>query len=202
MLKTQMFAATLRMTRTRTLVRALSGVSLIGLAIALSSHGGAAPSAEQFRFRDNCDPATFNAVVGPGTCTGNGDTTFPKFIQELTEDRSVGAWRINPDETGLDSGDHTLLVSRGGELHTFTKVEKFGGGIVPLLNELAGVPEVAPECRNLNPVAATPGSTPIFPGSATPGPVAGTAGLPIGKTNFQCCIHPWMHTTVEVKSHH
>jgi hypothetical protein len=202
MLKTQMFAATLRMTRTRTLVRALSGLSLIGLAIALSSHGGAAPSAEQFRFRDNCDPATFNAVIGPGTCVGSGDTTFQKFIQELTEDRSVGAWRINPDETGLDSGDHTLLVSRGGELHTFTKVEKFGGGIVPGLNILAGVPEVAPECQNLNPAAATPGSTPVFPGSAVPGTTAGTAGLPVGKTRFQCCIHPWMRTTVEVKSHH
>jgi hypothetical protein len=200
--KTPMFAA-LRIVRSRTLVRTLAGgLPLIGLAIALGSHGGASPSATEFRYRDDCDPTTFNANLGPGECVGNGNTTFPKFIQELTEDGTVGAWRINPDQTGLDSGDQTMLVSRAGELHTFTKVENFGGGIVPMLNKLAGVPEVAPECQNLNPAAFTPGSIPIFPGKIVPGPIAGTAGLPVGKTNFQCCIHPWMRTTVEVKSHH
>ncbi|HXB69908.1 MAG TPA: hypothetical protein VNY05_16770 [Candidatus Acidoferrales bacterium] len=202
MLNTRMFAATLLTARSRTLVRALAaGLPLIGLAIALSSHGGASPSATEFRYRDDCDPVTFDAAIGPGACIGNGGTTFQKLLRELQEDQTAGAWRINPDQTGLDSGDHTLIVSRGGELHTFTKVEKFGGGIVPLLNDLAGVPQIAPECQ-INPAAFSPGSIPVFPGSSVPGPVAGTAGLPVGKTKFQCCIHPWMRTVVEVKSHH
>ena len=199
MLKTQMFAATLRMTRSRTLFRALSGLSLIGLAIVLSSHGGSASSAAEFRYRDDCDPATFNAVIGPGACVGNGGTTFQKFNQELLEDKTVGAWRISPDQTGLDSGQPTLLVSRGGELHTFTRVENFGGGIVQPLNDAAGIKGVAPECQNLmgNPTAITADSRPVFPGSTVSGP-----GVPVGTTHFQCCIHPWMRTTVEVKSHH
>jgi hypothetical protein len=200
--KMKTFAATLSTARSRPLVRALAGgLPLIGLAIALGSHGGASPSAEEFRYRDDCDPATFNATIGPGTCIGNGGTTFNKLVRELQEDQTAGAWRINPDQTGLDAGQHTLLVSRGGELHTFTKVEKFGGGVVPMLNDLAGVPQVAPECQ-INPAAFSPGNIPLFPGSSVPGPVAGTADLPVGKTKFQCCIHPWMRTVVEVKSHH
>ena len=39
------------------------------------------------------------------------------------------------------------MINRGGEKHTFTEVAEFGGGIVPLLNDLAHVPDVAPECR-------------------------------------------------------
>ncbi len=34
-------------------------------------------------------------------------------------------------------------------MHTFTHVKAFGGGIVPLLNDLAGVPTPAPECLQL-----------------------------------------------------
>jgi hypothetical protein len=76
-----------------------------------------------------------------------------------------------------------MLTSRGGELHTFTRVQNFGGGIVPLLNDLSGNPVVAPECAALG------------------NPAAGSTALPAGKTQFQCCIHPWMRTTIEVKSH-
>lgn len=172
---------------------------LIGFAFVLSSLGDASPSALEFRLRDDCDPATFNAAVGPGTCTGNGGTTFQRFLQELQEDQTVGSWRINPDHTGIDAGQTSLLVSRAGELHTFTRVNKFGGGIVPLLNQLSGNTVVAAECENLNPVVATPGNTPVFPFASVPGPTAGTAALPVGTTKFQCCIHPWMRTTVEVK---
>jgi len=42
-----------------------------------------------------------------------------------------------------------MAVNRGGEEHTFTEVEEFGGGIVPVLNALSGNPEVAPECLAL-----------------------------------------------------
>ena len=32
------------------------------------------------RIQDQCDPASFNLAVGPGTCTGSGQTTFDHFI--------------------------------------------------------------------------------------------------------------------------
>ncbi len=44
--------------------------------------------------RDYCDPASFNAAVGPGTCarsTVPGAITFGGFIAELTADKSVGS---------------------------------------------------------------------------------------------------------------
>jgi len=37
-----------------------------------------------------------------------------------------------------------LAVNRGGEVHTFTHVAAFGGGIVLPLNELSHNPTVAP----------------------------------------------------------
>jgi hypothetical protein len=30
------------------------------------------------------------------------------------------------------------------------------------------------------------------------GPTAGSSGLPVGTHRFQCCIHPWMRTVIEV----
>lgn len=36
------------------------------------------------RMRDKCDPATFNASAGPGTCVGDGNIAFAQFIRELT----------------------------------------------------------------------------------------------------------------------
>jgi hypothetical protein len=160
----------------------------------------ASEDSRAFRVRDDCDAASFNAVIGDGTCVGDGDTTFTKFINELTEDRQVGAWRFNPDDTRLDRGQKTILESRAGEFHTFTRVAKFGGGIVQILNDLSGNPTVAPECGaidNLAPPTAT--NRFVFPGSAFPGPAAGSTDLPKGTTTWQCCIHPWMRTTITVK---
>jgi hypothetical protein len=185
----------------RYLMGALTGVlgvlPVIAIAIVLNSKG-TAESVLEIRARDDCDPTTFNLMIGAGTCVGNGNTTFTRFLQEFMEDGSVGAWKFSPDTTGIDAGQKTLLVSRGGELHTFTKVKTFGGGIVPILNT---EPET-PECLALggNPTSMTGDSTPIFPGAVIPGPVAGSTTLPRGKTRFQCCIHPWMRVTLEVKS--
>jgi hypothetical protein len=192
------------MSNGRTVVRALAmGLPIIGLAIALSSQSTSASSATEFRFRDDCNPASFNNIIGPGTCVGNGNTTFPMLLQLLTEDLTVGAWNINPNQTGLDSGQPTVLTSRGGEFHTFTRVANFGGGIIPILNVAPDTQKVAPECAALqDPSVPSAGSTPIPPGSVTTGPTAGSAAMPVGMTHFQCCIHPWMRTTVEVKAQH
>jgi hypothetical protein len=175
-------------------VRALILASLlVGAAVAIVGK-----DAVDFRIRDNCDPATFNAAVAPGTCIGNGDTTFAEFLDELTEDGEVGSWRFNPDETRLDRGQRTILESRGGELHTFTKVENFGGGLVPVLNDLGGFGATVPECVNSLP-NTTPDNFVVPAGVSVEGPKAGTPVLPRGTTKWQCCIHPWMRSEISVR---
>jgi hypothetical protein len=99
--------------------------------------------------RDACDPDSFNAVVGPGTCVAgqHGNTLFSDFIGELQTDQIAGAWRFNPMlnateghfnlvRVDLKSGDKTTIQNKGGETHTFTRVRKFGGGFIVVLNGL------------------------------------------------------------------
>jgi len=80
--------------------------------------------------RDYCDPATFNAAVGPGTCirdTNLGAITFTGFVTELGADKSVGAWRFAPAQVRVFHGATLQLQNLGGETHTFTEVKRFGG---------------------------------------------------------------------------
>ena len=80
------------------------------------------------RMLDKCDPATFNATIGPGTCVGNGTITFEHFIKEVTAAHKAGVWNFNPADGTVDPGTALSLENRGGETHTFTKVANFGGG--------------------------------------------------------------------------
>lgn len=150
------------------------------------------------RIRDACDPTTFNEAVAPGACIAgqHGTTKFQFFIDEVAADHLAGAWRFNPlfRPLHVPTGQLTVLENDGGEIHTFTKVAKFGGGFVPVLNLLSGNPVPAPECLQL------PSATNIFveAGTTETGPTAGTAELPVGTTHFQCCIHPWMRLNVVV----
>jgi hypothetical protein len=157
--------------------------------VLLSSSG---PSPVVIDMRDDCDPKTFNAELGPGTCVGDGGTTFDEFIEELTEKRIVGAWKNNPDKFNTRVGTKLNVVNIGGEAHTFTHVAKFGGGIVPELNKLSGNPMVAPECNTLVPTDFVP------PGGKFT-ILTGRGGLPAGTHRFQCCIHPWMRTTADLR---
>ena len=179
-------------------VRTLVIASLLLVAAAATAHQGSVV----FRLRDDCDPATFNAVLGPGVCKEgfDGDTTFAEFNEELAEDRDVGSWKFNPDEVRLDRGQGTLLESRAGETHTFTKVARFGGGFVPELNEAGRFGPPRPECGAENAPAA-PSATNVFvpAGAKIQGPVAGSTEMPRGTTRWQCCIHPWMRSTVSVR---
>jgi plastocyanin len=138
---------------------------------------------------DKCDQATFDAAVGPGTCTRRHGTPFARFIAELTAHQSARAWRNRPSQLEAEVGQTIVAFNRGGEVHTFTKVAKYGGGIVPLLNQLAGTPDVAPECLGLGPAEFVPPG-----GTDTEEPIATT-----GTVRFMCCIHPWMKTTVTVE---
>jgi hypothetical protein len=83
-----------------------------------------------------------------------------------------------------------VVTNQGGEPHTFTEVKTFGGGFIEGLN---GGEEPVSECsggfKNVD-VAKTR----IIQGSDLR-----ITGLAKGEHHFQCCIHPWMRMTVEVR---
>ena len=170
--------------------------------------------------RDACDPASFNAALGPGHCVPghHGNTLFPDFIGELQTDQNAGAWRFNPMlnategqfklvRLDLNSGDQTTIQNAGGETHTFTRVENFGGGFKAVLNGLTGNSDPAPECAQMLP-GGTLGPQPesdtnqvVEAGKTEAGPTAGSSALPLGESRWQCCIHPWMRMVVVVHEH-
>lgn len=131
---------------------------------------------------DQCDPDSFNAAIGPGTCIDrNGGVTFQTFISLLQRHQIVNSWRFSPDTIHVPRELTLPIANAGGEVHTFTEVEEFGGGIVADLNNLSGNPVPAPECLALTP------SDFIAPGGQT------TQTFEPGETDkYQCCIHPWM----------
>jgi plastocyanin len=133
---------------------------------------------------DACDPATFNAVLGPGTCTRSGGVSFDNFVAELTRHHSAGAWHFAPSQVTMRVGEVLVANNRGGEAHTFTEVEEFGGGKVPFLNNLVALPTVAPECAQSEDIA--------------PGASSRETEDDAGVEKYQCCIHPWMRAEVRV----
>ena len=146
---------------------------------------------------DACDPETFNAPppagAGPGTCVRNGGVTFQNFIEQLTKFGSIGAWHMAPPNSNLVVGQHFLAVNHGGEVHTFTEVEEFGGGRVPPLNAILHLTTVAPECAALDPTAHPEDF--IAPGATFQSDTEEEEG----DEKYQCCIHPWMRLTAHVR---
>src|SRR4026209_2707414 len=146
---------------------------------------------KKIRLLDDCEPVSFNAVLGDGACVGNGHTTFAEFIAELEATQDAHKWRNQPTDMQVNVGRPTLIENRGGEVHTFTPVAEFGGGFIPDLNGISGNPVPAPECLNFGAIVFIP------PGATEEGPTAGTSDMPAGTNRFQCCIPPWMRTVIE-----
>jgi plastocyanin len=145
---------------------------------------------------DECDPPTFNAVI-PDFCknvTGTPalpfSTTFADLLAKAAAHTPDPGWDFEPDSVTIKKGTPLIVVNQGGEPHTFTEVANFGGGFVPPLN--AGEAPV-PECAGgFKDVAVA--RTRILQGSQLQ-----VTGLSKGTHHFECCIHPWMRVTVEVK---
>jgi plastocyanin len=142
----------------------------------------------QVQMMDACDPQSFNAVLGAGSCTRQGGVDFAKFLALLGKHQKVGAWHFAPPTLKVRVGQELLAINQGGEVHTFTEVEEFGGGIVPDLNNLSGEPVPAPECLSLEPGDFVP------PGGTFTDEVEEE-----GTESYQCCIHPWMRTVVTAR---
>jgi hypothetical protein len=83
---------------------------VVALLVLVPATGASAASAtRQVQLLDDCDPATFNAAIGPGTCIRDGGTTFSEFVAQLlaqggTEDLEESklsggcdrSWRAGP----------------------------------------------------------------------------------------------------------
>jgi plastocyanin len=156
-----------------------------------------APSLAQVVALDECDPATFNAALGPDFCKNvvlaalGYATTLSDLFAKAAKGTPDPGWDFEPDTLRLKQGTILSVVDQGGEPHTFTEVAQFGGGFVDGLNHgEAAVPECTGGFSNL-----AVAKTRILQGSHIE-----VTGLSKGEHRFQCCIHPWMRVTVQVKS--
>jgi plastocyanin len=145
---------------------------------------------------DECDPLTFNAALGNDFCknVALASLGFATTLQDLFAKAAAGTpdpgWDFEPDTLKVKEGGTLFVSDQGGEPHTFTEVKQFGGGFIEGLNS---GDKVVPECvGGFSSVDVA--KTRIIQGSQTQ-----VTGLSKGIHHFQCCIHPWMRVTVEVK---
>jgi plastocyanin len=175
---------------------AFVALSLLVPAVPVLADQGGSGSVRQVRLEDRCDPATFNAAIGPGTCAAHkGErVTFAAFLARLNPvDFGHPKWRFKPGDAHIKTGDNLRAVVRGGEFHTFTEVQAFGPGCVPFINGALGLTGPAPTAAECGVIFGTTGVPPG--GSLT------VSGLAPGRHLFMCFIHPWMRSMVEVRSH-
>jgi plastocyanin len=160
----------------------------VALASALLAACGDDPVNTNVTIKDQCDSTTFNAGLGAGTCVLTGTVTLSAFNSELTSTKQVAAWLFAPSAFTIRVGGKITAMNTGGEEHTFTEVEQFGGGIVPALNTASGNPNEAPECAALTAAGHIKSGQSFTTDGATE----------VGTEHYQCCIHPWMRATVTV----
>jgi hypothetical protein len=161
------------------------------------------PRVKQIQIRDDCDPATFNAIGLGNICGGDGLTTFARFANQLMTTGRAPKWRFSPDTVHLELGDSFAATDRGGEVHSFTEVAHFGPSVIPQVNDLLHMPGAQPnaECStgfaklNADPAHNNPQLTSfVLPGqSFTDTPSAAGTEL------YQCCIHPWMQAVITIR---
>jgi len=177
----------------RTITRWTFGMTLL-IVLAV---GAAADSGRKFEVTDDCAP---NADWGPNGCLREtGDVTRAEFAA-ANANRYPGhpSWRIVPPYVGAQFQPDIRAENTGGRGHTFTGVARFGGGFIGGLNPPGAVP--APECAIVNADGTLSPSPTALATSLPPGAELRVEGLQPGTYNFQCCIHPWMRTTVKVKA--
>ena len=143
---------------------------------------------------DECEPGSFNAALGADFCKNvslGAFTTLPKLFAEAQTGHPDPKWDFEPDALEVSEGTVLNVANEGGEPHTFTEVAHFGGGFITQLNGPVAAP--VPECAGgFSRVEVA--RTRILQGSSV-----NITGLSKGVHNFQCCIHPWMRVTVDVK---
>jgi hypothetical protein len=164
----------------------------IAVALACAVVAASAAAAPMVKVRDACDPATFNAALGPGTCIDGGNVTFDSFIDRLIRTGDHPLWRFTPGRATVPARQTISVSNVGGEFHTFSRTDEFGGGFVEELNEILGLEEIADGCTQ------PPGPTNLFLDAGASGTIEADA-LGSGTHRFICCIHPWMRATYQVQ---
>lgn len=161
----------------------------LAMSLALSSVVFGASGHRTIKVNDRCDPATFNAVIGPGTCVDHHGktTTFGDFIAQVAATGAAKGWNFSKKKVEIKAGGRITARDRGGEFHTFTEVAAFGGGCVDALN-FGLVP--VPECADPSLFETT---------GVLPGGTVKTGPLAAGTHKFMCLIHPWMRTVVKAE---
>jgi plastocyanin len=142
---------------------------------------------------DECDPATFNAAIGPDFCKNialGASTTFSDLFAKAAAGTPDPNWDFEPDTLVVKKGTPIVVVDQGGEPHTFTEVKEFGGGFIDALNHGEAT---APEC------AGGFGKVSVAKTRILQGSQLQVSGLSKGEHLFECCIHPWMRVKVDVK---
>ena len=160
----------------------------IGLILLGGNVAGQSPAVRVVNVLDRCDPVSFNAMFGPVCFSDQPGVNVDTFLNVLGSAGQIGSWRFSPGTINLRNGQAFQPQNNGGEDHTFTEVDDFGGGFIQELNDLTGNPIPAPECLNI------PGLEFIPPGGSGEQEVESP-----GSHKYQCCIHPWMRATVTVR---
>jgi plastocyanin len=160
-------------------------------------HEGRRDDNERVTLNDNCDPATFNAAFGAGTCVPHGKkptVPLPDFLAKLNPvDFGHPAWNNRPSMLDIDADESIKVKVKGGEFHTFTEVPMFGPGCIGLINDALALTGPAPTPVQCGEFFATTGV------AANGGSTLTVSGLSPGTHFFMCEIHPWMRTTVMVE---
>jgi len=192
--------------RGRLLVGVVVAVTVLGVTGVAQAASGSGSGSDRITIRDDCEPTSFNAALGPGVCVRDGGTTFEEFLEELDTLGEAPKWRFNPDETHIDQGEKLMVVNRGGEFHTFTRVQEFGPGCVPLINAALGLTaDPIDECAGVEFPEDLPVVPPPFVTSGVPSGgmlMVPASNLKPGLNLFECVIHPWMRSVVEVRVDH
>jgi plastocyanin len=179
---------------TRLFARSFVALLFAGATLAMAQENAPAPPAPvQIVALDECDPTSFNAMLGPDFCKNvaiGASTTFNDLFAKAAAGTPDPNWDFEPDTLKIKKGTPIIVVDQGGEPHTFTEVAKFGGGFIPPLNHGE---DTVPECAGgFSNVAVA--KTRMLQGSEIH-----VKELSKGTHHFECCIHPWMRMTVEVK---
>lgn len=151
------------------------------------------PRTAQVVALDECDPATFNAAIGPDFCKNIAlgySTTLQNLLAEAAAGSPDSKWDFEPDTLQVKQGTVLSVVDQGGEPHTFTEVKQYGGGFIAALNNNQ---TPVPECANGF------GDVAVAKTRTLQGSTLQVGGLSKGTHYFQCCIHPWMRVKVEVQ---
>ena len=172
-----------------------SSAALALVALATAAIAWAGPDTRNVQMLDNCDGPEFQRGDRSRHLFTERGPDVRQVRRRPIEKGAVESWRFSPEKLSVDAGSTITAVNRGGEDHTFSEVDEFGGGCIADVNELLDL-EAVPECDGF---PGPPGGPFFFATLAAPGESVTTAPLAAGTHKFLCLIHPWMQATVTAR---